>query len=360
MKRDAKQGNDAPLGYSQIAQEILTRIRGSRSQIEVSRLLGFRYNQYHKWESGHRQIKWDQFIQVCKTFQIQIHEALRRLLLFVEKDFESANASEVLSQLLKIHGHDDFEVLARRLHTHPSSIRRWLSGSVVPDLGTVLQIFDLERDFHPKSANIEEARLQFFSYFPWGLALLAGLEVEKFKDLKSDQFPELARLVGIPVNVLIKSLSVMVQLGIVELKQERYHLKLHFFNLSNLNQIDMQRPNQYWTEKVHSRLRILEQEGADRLPPKALYFSHYRMMSITKESLDQVNKAMAEFVGKLQAIHANQTGPREQVSCLLIHHYRPDLLPLDDDFDFNWMQNRHTLLENWMAQLENLDPEAVR
>jgi transcriptional regulator with XRE-family HTH domain len=370
VKQENNSLKEMPTTYPQIAQEILKRIRGSRTQIETSRILGFHYNQYHKWESGDRQIKWDQFIMVCEAFQVQIEGTLRYMLLYILKKFDPANAPDILSQFLKISGRNDLDVLARRLHTHQSSIRRWLNGSVMPDLGTVLQFFDLEKDFldafirrifevapgeatYSKSANIEEARLQFFSFFPWGLVILAALEVQQFQNLKSEKLPELARFVGIDNEILKMSLSLMVRLGIVEIEKECYQLKIHFFNLNNLNKEELVRPCQYWTEKIDRRMKIREMGGGDRLPPKTLLFSDYRMVSITKESEDLINAAMAEFIGKVKAIHENQKGPREKVACLLIHHYKPELLPLDDDFDFKWLQTRREMIDRWLSQLES-------
>ena len=46
------------LDYSLVKKELLVALRGDQSQLAMSRHLGFTFNQWHKWETEQKWLRW--------------------------------------------------------------------------------------------------------------------------------------------------------------------------------------------------------------------------------------------------------------------------------------------------------------
>jgi hypothetical protein len=101
------------------------------SQRQLSDLLGYTFNQVGKWESGATQLKWDDFLQVCKTLGISIENA------FWNEFPTPEPALTSLSTLRSLSLH--FASGACLDKQMRKSMEKWLSGKSVPDFAEVLR-----------------------------------------------------------------------------------------------------------------------------------------------------------------------------------------------------------------------------
>ncbi|MBK7960502.1 MAG: helix-turn-helix transcriptional regulator [Bdellovibrionales bacterium] len=64
------------MNYQQLIARLLKQIRGAKTQLDMSQDLGYNYNQYGKWESSQRKIRWREFSKLCKVSNIQLEKLL--------------------------------------------------------------------------------------------------------------------------------------------------------------------------------------------------------------------------------------------------------------------------------------------
>ncbi|MBK7960503.1 MAG: hypothetical protein IPK04_04375 [Bdellovibrionales bacterium] len=281
---------------------------------------------------------------------------------FALRVFEQDSASELVHQFLYIQGFKDRGVIARRLGIHPSALDRLLAGRVDPNLERMFQMFDLCPTFldqflarlqeaEPGFQNaedpegLEQMQMKYVTQFPWALSVIGALETVHFQNFSYTRLGELANFLSLDIKVLTQTLEDFCRLKILTKKAAHYELTKVYFDTGSLPMKEVLKPIQYWTEKVARRLftRIsLLENGQFELSelPGLIYFSDYRVLSLSASARDEVNRAIASFVGQIKTIAQNQTDPKENVSCILLHHFQPGILPPELDFDESWLRSR--------------------
>jgi transcriptional regulator with XRE-family HTH domain len=350
------------MDYLQLTSHLLKEFRGPRTQKQMSRVFGYPYNQYGKWESNQRKIRWREFAKLCQISNIQLERTLAHSLKFALRVFDPNSASEIIHQFLLIQGMEDRNVIARRLRIQSGALDRLLSGSVDPSLERVFQIMDLfpgfldlflkrlletKPGFEPvaEPQNLAQLQLQYITQYPWALAVIAALETVHFKEFFFHRLKELADFISLDPGILAQSLNELTRLKILTKKPDRYEVSKVAFDTGNLPMKEILKPIHYWTEKVAQRIaaRIALLEGGkvdlEELPG-IVYFSDYRVLSLPSAARDEINQLIANFVGQIKTIAQNQKGPKDQVSCFVLHHFQPGILPTDNRFEDHWLSRR--------------------
>jgi hypothetical protein len=64
--------------YSSLSLIIIKSLRANKTQIEMSRILGKKYNIYHRWESGEQRIKLKDFLEILTYLEFDSHTIILR------------------------------------------------------------------------------------------------------------------------------------------------------------------------------------------------------------------------------------------------------------------------------------------
>ena len=195
-----------PLDFEALAQELLTALRGRRSQTAWSRRLGYRSNVAYKWESGRRYPTGAETFRACRRSGVDTRAALIR---FYGRspswlDALTPEQPEAVARLLRdLQGSTPITELAVRVGVSRSAVSRWLSGQTqprLPDLlklieATSLRVADLLVELVPPEAlptlqplwRQLEARRQGADRYPWTQAILRALELEEYRALPAHE-----------------------------------------------------------------------------------------------------------------------------------------------------------------------------
>ncbi|MFL5814057.1 MAG: helix-turn-helix domain-containing protein [Bdellovibrionia bacterium] len=122
---------EVKIDFATTSRQILQAMRGELSQRQLSDKLGFTFNQVGKWESGATQLKWDDFLRICKTLGISIENSFWHGYLTPEPELTPLSTLRILS-----HYFAAGTSLNKQMH---KSMERWLSGKAVPDFAEVLK-----------------------------------------------------------------------------------------------------------------------------------------------------------------------------------------------------------------------------
>ncbi len=345
------------MNYQEIQSDLVKKMRGSESQLSLSRKMGFKSNRVNKWETHQRQMKWSDFVYFCQFQKIPIESALRFCLKIMNSDFKYESASDVIQFFFKLYGFENHMTVARRLRIHYSILQRWLSGRVEPDLEAMLSIFDLVNDFvdpflkrlfernpgyeldHQEISDpAVKIQLDFVSHHPWALAIISALETKKLSHLSMHSTQSLADFLEMDPVLIDRTLQMMVKVGILKLTQHQtYELERAKFNLSNLPIADILRPAHFWNDRIQTRIGSRLQ---GRLQPTQgyCYFSDFRVMAVSEEEIKKLNAIIAEYVGKISSAVKREVSDKEKVSILVLHHFDAATLPATSEQLSRWVR----------------------
>lgn len=314
--------------YQSIVSEILLSLRGGRSSAELSKLLGYQYNQVNRWETGEKQLRWDEFCHYCQTLNIPISKILSDIFQYEQTDplgflaHLSANQYPIYS----------IQNLADKLHRHPSAIRRYLDGSIFPDLEFVLAFIDLDIN-----------RLAYFltAIFPTNYSSKLRAEIESglklanaeaenpiaagiegwiattaYKALEehSDEF--IAERVGTTATEVQSILPKMLQAGtIIKTVNGKFAVNYDTINMTGTSSKTFNRFRRFWSQRA--ALRYKDDGYIDRglIPGKG----SCRVVAVSKETGHQINEILLRADAEIRMAIADGTESYDDVRVIVMH-----------------------------------------
>lgn len=235
---------------SEIRSEMIKALRGDDSQFDLSRELGFSFNQVHKWESGAKRFLWPEFVALCQLKKIPILEILRKVFSFLGDD--PADAQELMFCLKQFFAHLSIDGLAKEVEVHPSMLRRWLAGSVVPDLDIVLKLLSLrpgllqsflanvfpDRQLPILHESLDRYKNQKLmeAQLPIAPAIEAVLSTEDYRKLVDHSDNWVAEKVGTTADVINSAMAVMLKAGTIKQEDRKFVVTYNRIDMHGLDQ----------------------------------------------------------------------------------------------------------------------------
>lgn len=125
----------------QACRQIIRALRGTRSQVQLSRRLGYRSNVVADWEGGHRSPDAVELIRVAEVVGVDVAAAV--------EDFHPRSASAygpdpagVAGWLQALRGSTTLADIAARTGASRHQVGRWLRGNATPRVPDFLRLVD--------------------------------------------------------------------------------------------------------------------------------------------------------------------------------------------------------------------------
>ncbi len=207
---------EAPLDFDVVAAELLTALRGRRSQLAWSRRLGYHSNVAYAWESGRRSPTAAEALRAAARAGVDLRTRLGAFLgapppWFTELD--PATPEAVARLLVTLRGSVSNAELARRAGLSRLSVQRWLAAQTEPRLGDFLRLVQAASlravDFvaalvdpaalpsiGPLWRQLDARRRSAFE-LPWTQAVLRALELRDYTALPEHQPGWIAARLGL-------------------------------------------------------------------------------------------------------------------------------------------------------------------
>lgn len=216
------------LDYEQASRELIRAIRGSRSQVAVSRRLGYRSNVLYMWESGRRWPTAAETFRASSLSRIDPRAALEGWYRTPPPwlaDTDLATPAGVARFLQHEQGTTPLGVIASRAGCNRYSVARWIHGTAEPRLPDFLRLVEaaslrvvdlLVRWVGPEGVPAaaaswaqREARRTAVIVEPWAQAVLRALDLAEVRAVPAEIGPRL----GIDAAVVERSLAVLEAAG---------------------------------------------------------------------------------------------------------------------------------------------------
>lgn len=309
----------------QLARELLTALRGKRSQVAWSRRLGYKGNVAYRWESGRRWPTAAETFRACRRANVDLDAAMAQFYgqppAWVDQH-EVDTPEGVAAMLDEMRGAMSIVDLSARSGLSRHAIGRWLKGASQPRLpdfltyveAATLRVADLLAalvdpeqlpTLRPLWARLE-ARREGAGRYPWTQAILRALELVHYKELPVHRPGWIASQLGIRREEEARCIAFLEETGQIRWDGARY--------VQDPLAVDTRRrPEVGRTLKGHwARLAA---QRAERGEPGQ--FS-YNVFTVSREGFEQIREEHLRYYNAMRAI-VGSSEPGEVVAVVNVH-----------------------------------------
>lgn len=324
---EAVLSTESDLDYALVAREFLKALRGEMSQRELSSKLGYTFNQVGKWEAGHKQIKWIDFVQVANVVGVELESTFRYFFSWGDLDIDMQNIFEFL---------DDLFSLGNINPRISNEVRKWLQGKSRPDLADFLRIIDtqpsmliawvlcfVEGEDVPSVAHLYEEfykRIDLIMENPSVAYVNAALQLDDYRKLGSHDEKLLAEHSCCSVDHLRLTLETLMQTQVISFDGNRYHPCLFDFSFSGLRNPKLRSLTQYTTQLAADKYP-LESDEVDWSNIRNSGRSSVRVTALSASASGKIDKLVAKFHNEVGDIIRGDDEPKDHVQIILVHSF---------------------------------------
>jgi len=327
--------------YFNVKQQFLRQLRGNEKQEDVSRKLGFKFNQFGKWESGFKQIKWKEFLFLCSMYQRDVKSVLRDLGLL--SDGQNLSGKTVIKALLKKNGLGVDGLGAERIGVKKAALIRRISGESEASVETIFRLLDLIPGFlafftmsllkghelHVFASEIKELRTidTLLAETPQIAALIGALHLRQNQESSPLFLDSLSRSMGVSVAECEAFLKLALKSGLIEAKG-------HAYKLNPVCSTQMLfAPSDSGIQFLRSLVRMADprtdpQKGHLKNTTGNPNYFFAGLYSLSKEQAQQIAGILTDAAGKIESICAQKNSSDPPTDLRLVHFNYFDLRDL--------------------------------
>lgn len=314
----------AHIDIGALKKELLVAFRGNRSQLQLSRSLGFDYNQIYRWESGSRRLYWSDFVKLCKTCGIDLKAAFN--LRHFDGDINMSD--QVVKHLV---GQKKLLKISQEFDLSPHILRTWIKGEGEIHLSPFLKILmkmDILLPFAGKLIDIKkipslqetflerEAQNGLAYDEPFLGPLMMCLDLDSYKNTSSHVEGFLGGLLGISKEKEKELLDKAQKVNIVSIVKGKYVNALRVYNTSQDPQKE-KKLQQFWFKKG------LDAYNHTRSAREAKPLFGNVAMALSTDAYDSLREAYIEFANQIRLIATNDKQPKALIRILNIQLFDP-------------------------------------
>jgi transcriptional regulator with XRE-family HTH domain len=309
-----------PTVSAAIAADLVRALRGTRSQAEFSRRLGYRSNIVQRWESGACWPSASDLLGAASRTQPALARCYERF--FQRKpaflsDKDPFSPATLAAFLRELRGKTPITTLAARTGFNRYSIGRWLKGNAQPRLPEFLCLIEACSrrllDFlatltdpsrlstiAPRWRQVQRARNAAYE-LPWSHAVLRALELDGYRRVARGGERWIAARLGVELGEVARSLEHLALTGQIKKARGKWRLDT---------------PISVDTSQDPARARELKATWAsvalERLRQGAPGNYGYSLFAVTQADLRALRELHLQYVRAMQSVIA-ESSPGECV-----------------------------------------------
>jgi hypothetical protein len=322
-----------PLNYSQLGAELIRALRGKRSQMALSRRLGYKTNVLYLWEAQKGAPTGAGFFRLAERVGVDVRHALEQF--YREpprwlRNHEPVSVSGVAALLDDLRGATTLVETARKLRVSRFALARWFKGEAEPRLPDFLELIEVSSlrllDFVALLVNPERipclaerwsslqlARRAAYER-PWSHAILRALELEQYRALPKHEPGWLARTLGLPLEEEQECIALLVNTGQIEPDKNGKWRARQVRTIDTRKDPEAARQLKAWWAKV----------GSDRFKADAEGVFSYNLFGVSQADFQRIEALQRAHFRELRSIVA-ESQPVEMVAVVNLQLF--SLLP---------------------------------
>lgn len=308
--------------YSRAARELVRAVRGKRSQVALSRRLGYHGNPVTDWEAGRSQPDAEELVRAAQLARLPVKSAFERLLSGTLPRAEDGGV-DLPEWLDALRGSSSIAELARRMDRSRHCVRRWLSGESRIKLADFIELLDtvtgrahdwvaelvpIERvpallEQHTRASRAHSLALEL----PWTEAILRVLETTTYRRDPRSSEALIAAWLDIPLSSVEEALARLEEAGILMREGGRY-VAMRELSIDTRAAPEARRElRRHWLSAMLDRARS----------PHPSDWVAYNMMSLSRADLERVREQLKATYREVRSVVSAST-PAEEVALVLM------------------------------------------
>lgn len=308
-------------------------MRGELSQIEVSKKLGFNFNQYHKWEVGSKSLTLFEFMDICKVLDFKTERFFNIIVLI---NIEEIEESEVFSTLYNKLGPKSKDELADLLKINKSTLYRWFKGNGSPDLSLILMWVDSRTQY------LSDALAQFignnnafeilnnrdkeqikkrigYGENPYMAAVQYFFNTSRYELLENKSISNIAECLGLSEQEVETSIDILLKTKAIHKVRNKYINNDVRTDLGNINMVTSAQMAKYWNNKVIDRFST--SDGVPKNSGKVSNMWAYRIIPVPKELEPKIKEKFSLCINEIiNMVNASKEKP-DSVKAIIVNYF---------------------------------------
>jgi hypothetical protein len=311
----------SPLDYSQLGAELIRALRGKRSQMALSRRLGYKTNVLYLWEAQKGAPTGAGFLKLAERVGVNVRQALEQFYRTPPpwlREREPVSVSGVAALLDDLRGASTLVETARKLRVSRFALSRWLKGEAEPRLPDFLELievsslrlFDLiallvnpERIpcLAERWSDLQLARRAAYER-PWSHAILRALELQQYRALPTHESGWLANKLGLALEEELDCLALLERTGQIERDKGKWRAR-QVRTIDTRKDPEAARQLKAWWAKV----------GSDRFRAGAEGVFSYNLFGVSHADYERIEALQRAYFREIRNIVA-ESEPVETVA----------------------------------------------
>lgn len=328
------------MNYSNIKKELLIGLRGDLTQKEMSESLGYKFNQYHKWESDIKWLRWDEFIDILEVSNSPYKKAFHLVLAYYDdpKDikllFQTLCANLSMKEIGQLVGHRE------------SIVRRWITDNISPSVETILKLINDRTnnlyEFINQLIDIEKIPTLKLKYqqvlkqkmveiqFPFASAIEAAIQLDDYKKQESHSDKWIAERILVSEVLVKKAITALVSAETIQKKGNKYCINNSWIQVPGLTLAQVAKIDHYWTARCLDR--YMGPDGVPFVPDNKINtnFRSFRVAPLSEEAAIEIQKLLKKTSSEVLEIVKKDNHPYKKIGVYVSHFF--------DVKDIKWVQ----------------------
>jgi uncharacterized protein DUF4423 len=308
--------------YARASRELVRAVRGKRSQLVLSRRLGYRGNPVTDWEAGRSHPDTLEVLEAARLAKLPVKAAFERFHPAPPPRLDRG-AAGLAAWLDAVRGSTTFAALSARLGCSRYVVRRWFGAEAQIKLPAFLRLVDVltdrVQDWVAELVGIERvpslaerfervrlAKLLAFE-LPWSEAVLRVLETARYRTQPSAGAAAIASWLSIDTDHVAQVLEKLVAAGVVSETSGEYRVVGTLSVDTRVTPDGLRRLRQHWLGALLERSRT----------PHPTDWSAYNVMSLSAADLAFVRERLQSVFREIRSRVA-ASEPTEEVALVML------------------------------------------
>ena len=332
------------IDYEELARDIFVFLRQDKSQRDLSRALGYSFNQVGKWESGHTRIKWSNFCDLLEYLDVEVEKHITKITNYYSLELDYRE--EIHKILIK--GYALLEISEEDIHKKIKKL--YTSNNKNIDLSIVLELLDYNQhiliyqlsEFFDcsKVSLLKEKAIQYYDRLdaiaenPLIPAVRAALETDAYQQLDKhcDKFVSIHS--GAGLDVVRRCIAEMRNHFEIKLVSKKYKITGPGYSFSHSHNERLRFFNQSLFKMVADKYPVIKSEW-DTSYSENLSMGSVIVSPVSKEVSKELAKLLSETHSKVIAILSKdykeyKDKPKNNVQVITSCSFSPSILSQEE------------------------------
>ncbi|MBC7711777.1 MAG: hypothetical protein H7177_00460 [Rhizobacter sp.] len=320
--------------YSVLKMLVLDEILDMRPSFEMSRELGFNFDKYKRWMKSEKILRWNEFVEICEKFNLNLAGAIEMLKLPIEDAVVSEKLFTHLKESTFLKTNQE---ISDYLNCHVSVVKRYSIGNTIPDVETIFKLIsfksnhlsmfvsrlfsdEIKNPFLKKWVDTDSSSARFESQFPISSMISAALFLDGYKKRNIRTAEWLSAVLNLELSNVHEALKQMIDSHIIKVVADDVFVPEHI--TTNLDGVTIQEIIPFIQYLNRTVVEKLERKKRPEFKSSAAQSAlEYRVFPASLESIDKINLILNKAHTEILKVLEEDECPKIEVRTILLQHF---------------------------------------